>query len=73
MPATTVPQPEACDKSSGVSDTGSANDGRDAWTLQELLSDWQERAGIMMDSGISQADAERDAWNLVIYRSQRLH
>ncbi|MGH8542024.1 MAG: hypothetical protein ACRETW_16160, partial [Stenotrophobium sp.] len=71
--ATAVPPPAACGKSSAASDAGSVKDPRDAWTLPELLEDWQERAGIMMDSGMSQADAERDAWNLVIYKPERLH
>lgn len=71
--ATAVPLPAACDKSGGVAGAVSGNGARDAWSLPELLDDWQERAGIMMDSGMSQADAERDAWNLVIYKSERLH
>lgn len=39
-----------------------------AWTMADHLEDWNERVGIMMDSGIPQDEAERLAWE----RMQRM-
>lgn len=47
-------------------DAESSNVGS-TWTLPELLADWDERAAIKeYDGGMSRADAEREAWRLVM-------
>ena len=68
-----VPYPAIWAETRALRDTESTAHFRADWTLLELLADWDERAAIMVDDGMSQADAEREAWNLGIYRSDRLH
>lgn len=44
-------------------------------TDSDSIGDWyEERAAIMeYDAGLSREDAEREAWNRVIYGPDRLH
>jgi hypothetical protein len=47
--------------------------GAGRWTLADIFDGWSERAAILeYEVGLSRADAEREAWRLVMFES-RIH